>query len=128
MTHRTMENTIEANSYFVSDDGVVAQDSVCFIGAGLENLVIEFDETMYKKFLQGSAGAPNPMRSSERICVPSRVPTLDAHQIIQAHAQPSKAVPTTRVRANRPRGHIFLLEWELSVPEDSPFLWQNRNA
>lgn len=44
MTLYMMVTTAGANSCFVSDDQVIAQDSVNLIGAGVETLVIEFDQ------------------------------------------------------------------------------------
>lgn len=62
-----MVTTEGANSHFFSDEDVVAHDSVSFIDAGVETLIVDFDQAAYEKFLQGSAGLVKPAHSFRRI-------------------------------------------------------------
>lgn len=129
MTSYTMATIVGANSYFVSNDMMVVQDSVNLISASVETLVMEFNQAAYEKFLQGFMGSPKPMRSIRRIHMPSRAPAAeDMRHIINACAKVIKAVLATNIHANRLHKRVNLPGREPSIPGESPPLRQNRNA
>lgn len=74
-----METTMGAWSHFVSDEYVVTQDPACLISARVETLIVEFDQVVYGRFLQGFATSVKPTGSFQRTCTPSSAPFQDAH-------------------------------------------------
>lgn len=71
MTSYMMAATVESNSYLVSNYVMVAQDLANLIGAGIEALMVEFNQAAYEQFLQRFADSPKPVRSIRRIRTPS---------------------------------------------------------
>lgn len=86
----TMATTVGAKSQFVSDNNVVAQDSISSNGVDVEILVIEFNQAAYEGFLHSYAGSAKPARSFRRIHTPLHAHVSDTHQFINARAQARK--------------------------------------
>ena len=79
---------------FFTDEQVVAQDDVIYMGKTVESLVVEFDQAKYKEFL--SSGSKSPKAHAYR-----RVSTgkcLEVRPEILSDAAASKDVVVNRAR------------------------------